>query len=199
VRVTKGTGSFSLAKHITDDGYLRLSFYSRKNGQDFGGVYFGQGEWVSHNRHSSSHQPVAHSASSDDEPVSSAGPNQVLFKYLGNPVPAPANMDPAYTKEGLERAMKTAAQNAGLTLKKLEIDDSEFPFFVGFIFANPGDKPKLMQQIRKMPSYEISAGVGDEMIDAMNIVRYNAFPGDRINRRMMLRLEMLHEKLMNAK
>jgi hypothetical protein len=43
VRVTKGTGTFSLAKRMTDDGYLHVSFYPRGSGGDFGGVYFGQG------------------------------------------------------------------------------------------------------------------------------------------------------------
>jgi hypothetical protein len=200
VWVTKGTGTFSLAKHMTDNGYLHLSFYSRKTGRDFGGVYFGQGQWVLHNRHFSNHEPAAHSASSEDEQVSSAGANQVLFNYLGNPVAPPSDMDPAYTKEGLEQGMKTAAQNAGITLVRVHIDDSEFPFLIGVIFANPGDKPKLKKQIQKMPPYAISGGVGDEITYAMNIVRH--FPpnvSQRIGRRMLLREAVLYEKLVNAK
>jgi hypothetical protein len=196
VRVTKGTGTFSLAKRMTDNGYLHLSFYPRRSGGDFGGIYFGQGQWVLHNRHSSNHQLAAHSPSSDNEPVSSAGANQVLFNYLGNPVAPPADMDPAYTKEGLEQGMKTAAQNAGITLVRVQIDDSEFPFLIGVIFANPGDKTKLKEQIQKMPPYAISGGVGDEITYAMNIVGH--FPPDvsqRIWRRMMLREAVLHEKL----
>jgi len=87
----------------------------------------------------------------------------------------------------------------GDALVKVEIDDSDFHFPVGFIFAHPGDKSKLLEQIRKVSFYETSAGVGDEIIDAMNIVSYNTFPGNRSNRRMMLRLEVLHDNLMNAK
>ena len=53
VRVTKGTGTFSLAKRMKDDGYLHLSFYPRGSGGDFGGVYFGQGQGVLRDKHSS--------------------------------------------------------------------------------------------------------------------------------------------------
>jgi hypothetical protein len=200
VRVKKGTGTFSLVKHMTDNGYLHLSFYPSGSGGGFGGVYFGHGQWVLHNRHSGNLEPGAHSASSDDEPVSSAGANQVLFNYLGNPVAPPVDMDPAYTKEGLEQGMKTAAQNAGIALVRVQIDDSEFPFLIGVIFANPGDKPKLKEQIQKMRPYAISGGVGDEITYAMNIVgRFPPNVSQRIYRRMMLREAVLHEKLTNAR
>jgi hypothetical protein len=53
VRVTKGTGTFSLAKRMKDDGYLHLSFYPGGSGGDFGGVYFGQGQGVLRDKHSS--------------------------------------------------------------------------------------------------------------------------------------------------
>lgn len=52
VRVTKGTGTFSVTKHMKDDGYLHLSFYPRGSGGDFGGIYFGQGQGVLHDKHS---------------------------------------------------------------------------------------------------------------------------------------------------
>jgi hypothetical protein len=179
-----------------------VTFYSRKNGQGFGGVYFGQGQGVLHDKHFSYHDSAAHPASNGAEPVSSTGPNQVLFNFLGNPVAPPSNMDSAYTKDGLDQAMKTAAQNAGIALVKLEIDDSEFPFLIGVAFANPGDKPKLLEQIRKVPSYSTSGGVGGETTYAMNIVPYHAFPpdmGQRIYRRMTLREAVLHEKLVGTR
>jgi len=71
------------------------------------------------------------------------GPNQVMFDYLGNPVAPPANTDVAYTKEGLASAMQDAAQAANITLTKVEIDDSEFPFLVGVVCAGKGDMAKL--------------------------------------------------------
>jgi hypothetical protein len=198
MRVKKGTGSFSLIKNMSDDGYLHVTFYSRKTGQGFGGVYFGQGQGVLRDKHFSYHDSATRSAARAEEPVSTEGPNQVLFNFLGNPVAPPANMDPAYTKEGLAQAMKTAAQNAGITLAKLEIDDSEFPFLLGVTFANATDKPKLIEQIRKMPVYATSGGVGGEITYAMNIVPYHAFPPDaaqRIYHRMTLREAVLHEKI----
>jgi len=199
MRVSKGTGSFHLMKRMTDDGYLHITFYSRKGGQGFGGVYFGQGQGVLRDKHFSYRDAASHArTASTIEPVSSAGPNQVLFEYLGNPVPAPANMDPAYTKEGLTQAMQTAAQYAGITLAKLEIDDSEFPLLIGVAFSNPSDKPKLIEQIRKMTPYATSGGVGGETTYAMNIVPYGAFPADagqRIYRRMTLREAVLHDRI----
>ena len=97
--------------------------------------------------------------------------------------------------------MSTAAQNAWIAFVKIEIDDSEFPFLIGITFANPGDKPKLIEQIRKAPSYSTSGGVGGETTYAMNIVPYHAFPvdnGQRIYRRLTLREAMLHEKLLGT-
>jgi hypothetical protein len=126
------------------------------------------------------------------------GPNQVLFDYLGNPVAPPANMDAAYTKEGLTSAMQEAAQAANITLTKVEVDDSEFPFLVGVISANKGDVEKLKAQIRKMAIYNYSGGVGGDTRLVMNLVPYKAFPTDayeRIQRRMMLRAAVFYDKI----
>jgi len=46
VRIKKGTGSFRLVKTLNEDGYLHLSFYPVHSGDDFGGIYFGQGNRV---------------------------------------------------------------------------------------------------------------------------------------------------------
>jgi hypothetical protein len=195
MRVAKGSGSFRLMKRMTEDGYLHVTFYSRKNGQGFGGVYFGQGEGVLKEKHFTYRAAGAHSAA---EALSATGPNQVLFNYLGNPVDQPADMNPAYSKDGLTQAMQTAAERAGVSLAKLQIDDSEFPFLIGVEFANPNDKPKVIEQIRKMAPYATSGGVGGETSYAMNIVPYHAFPpedGRRIYRRMTLREAVLHDRI----
>lgn len=197
VHLTKGRGSFRLIKKMNEEGYLHLTFYSYGHG--IGGVYFGQGQWVLHDGHynftdASSRQKQA----STSAPVSASGPNQVLFDYLGNPVAPPPDMDAAYTKDGLTRAMQAAAQAAGISLVKLEIDDSEFPFLVGVTFAKNGDKEKLKEQIRANQAYTSSGGVGDEISYAMNIVPYRAFPEDasqRIYRRMLLREAVLCDRL----
>jgi hypothetical protein len=198
--VMKGTGFFRLIKKMTEEGYLHVTFYSRATGQGFGGVYFGQGQGVLRDKHFSyalpGSQTEEHTASKEE--VSFTGPNKVLFDYLGNPVAPPSSIDPAYTKDGLTRAMKTAAQNAGISLVTLEIDDSEFPFLVGVVFANQGDMEKLKEQIGKAAAYSFSGGVGGETSYAMNLVPYKAFPrdsGQRIYRRMMLREAVLYDKI----
>ena len=127
-----------------------------------------------------------------------AGPNQVMFDYLGNPVAPPANTDAAYSKEGLASAMQDAAQAANITLTKVEIDDSEFPFLVGVVCAGKGDMAKLKDQIRKMAVYEYSGGIGGDTRMVMNLVPYRTFPMDasqRIIHRMMLREAILSDKI----
>ena len=205
VRIKKGSGSFRLIKTMTDDGYLHLTFYSNSSGNSFGGVYFGQGQWVLHDKHFSHlagpPRPAGHSSSSHGSTsgngVSSSGPNKVLFDFLGDPVEPPASLDPAYSKAGLAEAMATATRNAGISLKRVEIDDSEFPFLIGFL-CEPGDKAKVIEQIGKMKSYATSGGVGSHEYYAMNIVPYSAFPpeaGQRIYRRLTLREAVLCDKL----
>jgi hypothetical protein len=200
VRVTKGTGSFRLFKEMTGQGYLHLTFYSRATGQGFGGVYFGQGQWVLRDKHFSYSNSTSEAARR--EPLSFSGPNQVLFDYLGNPVIAPPEMDAAYSKAGLTRAMQAAAQNAGISLVRLEIDDSEFPFLVGVVFAKPGEQEKLKEQIAKLGAYASSGGVGGDTIYSMNVVPYRAFPREssqRIYRRMMLREAVLYDKITESR
>jgi hypothetical protein len=135
------------------------------------------------------------------EPAST-GPNKAMYDYLGDPVAPPANMDAAYTKEGLTHAMQDAAKAAGITLVELQIDDSEFPFLVGVICANEQDMEKLKEEIRKMPAYNYTGSVGGgrsaSYAMAMNIVHYKAYPADagqRIEHRLSLRREILFEKL----
>ena len=126
------------------------------------------------------------------------GPNQVLFDYLGDPVAPPANMDAAYTKEGLTSAMREAAQAANITLTKVEVDDSEFPFLVGVVCANNGDVEKLKEQIRKMTAYNYTGGVGGVTGMVMNLVPYSVFPTDAQNRiphRMMLREAVFYDRM----
>ncbi len=194
VRVKKGQGPFRLIKRMTAEGYLHLTFYSKQNGQGFGGMYFGQGPWVLREKKWS----YLHPAGGAEEPVVLTGANKILFNYLGNPVEPPANLAPAYTKEGLTKAMQTAGQKAGVKLVRLEIDDSEFPFLVGVVFANKDDKEKFIAEVKKLPDYEFSGGVSSDTTFAMNLVPSGAFPGEsaeRIYHRGTLRMSVLNEKI----
>ncbi len=109
-------------------------------------------------------------------------------------------MDAAYTKAGLIHAMQAAAKAAGITLTKLQIDDSEFPFLVGVICANQQDMEKLKEQIRKLPAYNYTGGVGGgrSASYAMNLVPYTAYPPHaqwRIWHRLSLREQILSDRL----
>jgi hypothetical protein len=126
------------------------------------------------------------------------GPNQALFAYLGDPVAPPANMDAAYTKQGLTSAMQDAAQAANITLGKVEIDDSEFPFLVGVVCTNKGDMGKLKDQIRKQTAYNYGGGVGGDTRMIMNLVPYSAYPADarkRVPHRTILREAVFYDKM----
>lgn len=126
------------------------------------------------------------------------GPNRVLFDYLGDPVPPPANMHEAYTKQGLTSAVQDAAQAANITLPKVEVDDSEFPFLVGMVCANRSDMEKWKEQIRRMTTYNYSGGVGGDTRMVMNLVPSSAFPRaaiERIQHRLTLRQAVFYDRM----
>ena len=203
MRIEKGTGTFRLVKTMREEGYLHVSFYPVPAGSSFGGIYFGQGEWVLHHKgwsYLDTHpraQDYLATGNPTGGPASLTGPNQALLEYLGEPVPPPADMDAAYSKEGLIKAVQTAARNAGIPLKRIEIDDSEFPFLVGII-CKEGDYPKLTEQLRKLDGYEYNGGVSSSTRIAINLVPYRAFPlalGERISHRTGVREQVLQNKL----
>jgi hypothetical protein len=201
--IEKGAGTFRLVKTMREEGYLHISFYPVPSGGSFGGIYFGQGEWVNHDKrwsHLDSHvRSPDHvtTASSAGASVSLTGPNQALIEYLGDPVEPPADMNPAYSKDGLIKAIQTAARNAGITVRRIEVDDSEFPFLAGVI-CKEGDYSKLTDQLRKLDGYEYNGSVGSHTHNAMNVVPYRVFPpalGERIGHRTGLRMQVLCDKI----
>lgn len=126
------------------------------------------------------------------------GANRAIYDYLGAPVVTPSNVDAAYTKDGLTRAIKTAARTADVPLARVEIDDSEFPFLVGLVCVHGEDLEKLKDEIRTMPIYNFSGGVSSHTSYVMNLVPPGAFPvegRDRIYRRMAVRERMLYDKI----
>ena len=194
VRIKRGTGTFHLVQALSDDGYLHVSFYPVSSGSGFGGVYFGQGNRVLRNK-GFSH--LDHPGNGGSPPVSLSGPNQVLLEYLGNPVEPSANLDPRYTKGGLINAIQLAGRNAGVALKKVAIDDSEYPFLVGVI-CEESDFPKLKDQIKKIDGYAYNGGTGSHTCYAFSIIPYKVYPpeaGQRIHHRLMLRTQVFYDKL----
>lgn len=124
-----------------------------------------------------------------------------LSQYMGSPIAAPQNLSPAYSKDGLLRALQAAAQNAGISIKTVQADDSEFPCLLGVITA-PGDWEKLKTQIKKLEGYSYSGSVGSDEYNAINITPQTAFPSETaqtINRRLTLRMQRLAGQLEQIK
>ncbi len=200
VYIGKGSGSFYLVETMTDDGYFHVSFDTG------GGVYFGQGDRVFHSSPSAPTDNGSTANNSPKDPPSFSGPNQALFNYLGNPVMPPADMDQRYSASGLASAVQQAAQNAGITVKSVAVDDSEFPFIVGVICGG-SDAAKLKSALKAMPGYEYGGGVGDDSnadgSDTCNvfcIVPHSAFSQGTayaIYHRLMLREAMFHDQISN--
>jgi len=204
MRVGKGSGTFRLVKTMWEEGYLHVSFSVWPHGSTFGGVYFGQGKWVLHHKGWSYLNQQTRSPDSTTTvaatggAVSLAGPNRALLQYLGEPVEPPADLDAAYSKEGLIKAVQTAARNAGISLKRVEIDDSEFPFLVGVI-CKDGDYAQLTEQFGKMSPYEYGGSVGSHTHNALNLVPWRAFPqqaSERISHRLGVRMQVFQAKLL---
>jgi hypothetical protein len=117
-----------------------------------------------------------------------------LTTYLGTHVDAPANLDPLYTKEGLASAIQLAAQKAGISLRKVTIDDSEYPFLTGVV-TEPGDWPKLTEQLKLIDGYEFHGSVGNDTSHTLCTVPSRAYPAEsaqNITRRMNSRLELFY-------
>ena len=196
VKIKQGSGSFHLVQTLSQDGYLHVSFYPLESGSGFGGIYFGQRDRVLH--------AWSHSGSA----VSLAGPNRALLEYLGNPVTPPVNLDVRYTREGLINAIQTAARNAGITVKKIAVDDSEFPFITG-VFCAGSDFAKLKQQIRKLDGYEYSGSIGNDAnsngsdtCNVFSLVPYKAYPEgtfQQIYHRLWLREQVFSDQVKEQK
>jgi len=209
VRVTKGSGSFVLSKRMNESGYPHLSFYPVGKGSGFGGVYFGQGDGVLRNKGWSyvagagtSNRGATGAGNGETNTVSSGrvtDANRALLEYLGEPVEPPADLAPAYTKEAMIEAIRTAASEAGVTLKRVEVEDSEFPFLLGVSYE--GDFEKVKANLKKTGVYDYPGSVGSHDRNAFTIVPYRAFPhetAERISHRLMLREAVFYDRIVKG-
>jgi hypothetical protein len=204
MRIEKGSGRFRLVKTMREEGYLHISFYPVPSGSSCGGVYFGQGNWVLRQKGWSDLKQQGGlvdrigAAASEGEPATLAGPNRALLRYLGAPVEPPADLDAAYGKAGLIKAVETAAQNAGISVRRVVIENSEFPFLVGVV-CKEGDTAKLTEQFRKMPGYAYNGSTSTSTHSVFNLVPYRVFPSgtsERISHRTGLRCQVFLGKLL---
>jgi hypothetical protein len=199
--ITRGTSHFLLYETNIPDGWLHISFYPHGDSQ--GGVYFGEkGREKTINRHQEWYRNLA---GNDPEKKSDAShANSILYKFLGDPVKPPSDLDARYSKAGLSNALQTAAQNAGIIPRKTFISDLEFPFLVGAI-CRGSDFKKLKVEINKMDGYHYGGSVGkddnsdgSDTCNAFSIVPYEACPAAlrfRIQHRLMLRYQVFFDEI----
>jgi hypothetical protein len=208
IKITKGAGKFRLCETNVADGWLHVSFYPQ-NGSSHGGVYFGEKgmentimrkqEWF--------HEFTAKSA--DERHGSRSDPgnkaNRALLAYLGDPVPPPANMDSRYGKQNLLKAFTALCRKADLVITKLAVDDSEFPFIVYGTLEGAHtlpDKPLFEDQKGYTYGGSVRGSIGEgSTYFAVNMVPRSQYPEGRekaVNRRLMVRLQMLADKVSQA-
>lgn len=200
VRIKKGTGFFRLVQTLSVEGYPHVSFYPLPSGSSFGGIYFGQGDWL-WTENGPGPTGASRSAKAGGEAAASqivlTGANRTLLEYLGNPVEAPAGLEPAYTPAGLRQAVQSAATNAGISLRAIAIDESEFPFFIGVVGAE-GDFPKLKAQLLKLEPYEYYGDVGSPKCTIFTIIPARIWPAEarqRIYHRATLRMQIFYDQV----
>jgi hypothetical protein len=214
INVTRGSGSFRLIKVFQADGWPHLSFYvknpARGVSTSAGGVYFGE---------AGIEQSILRSKPWSDFSTAAAPPirekaaprstseynraNAALLAFLGNPVPPPANLELAYSAEALTAAFRAYCTDYGLRLQSIAVDESEFPFLVYGVIAQPKALRNINDALAKTRDYRYSGAVSGNTAAngtffALNMtppLRYPADQRDAVNRRLMLRLQMLASRV----
>jgi len=216
MQISRGKGDFELTHPNLVPGLNHVTMYSEPGGRPFAGVYFGTKEEAAEESNLSLH--YYRDATAAESPTSSethphngdssmSGPNRVLLEYLGEPVQPPSNMDARYTTEGLSNAVQIAAQNAGITVKGLAIEGSEFPYIIGVI-CKGSDVVKLKSELKKMDGYEYNGSIGNDTnsdgsdtCNAFSIIPYKAYPPEasqQIYRRLWLRQQVFFDRVSRA-
>ena len=194
VVIKKGSGDFHLEKDIADDGWMHITFYV--NGHSHGGIYFGEKGFEN---------TVLRDKGWSDFPA--ARSNRLIMDYLGDPVRPPSPLSEAYSPANLLAAFTAVARKRGVEIKKLEVDDSEFPYLLSGILAGKPDFGPLETDLRQMKGYDYGGSVVGGADDgstyfSMNIIPHNQYPPGQItacSRRLMVRLQMLSDAIREAK
>ena len=136
--------------------------------------------------------------------IASGQANAAIMAYLGEPVPAPANLDSKYWPTNLAAAFITMGNKSGWQIQKLAVDDSEFPFLVYGLIE--GMHTLEERDIRAMEAYDYGGSVrgSTEKLTwfALNMIPHSQYPAGQAaacNRRLMVRLQMLAETARQAK
>jgi hypothetical protein len=129
-----------------------------------------------------------------------AGNNDAIARYLGEPVLPPANLDPKYAPEGLMAAFKGFCEARGVTVEKLGVDTSEYPFLLYGVVRNGSEFfQQISTELKATPGYAYSGSTTSRSKDgtvtfALNMIPSKAYEGEQaegIRRRNMIRLQML--------
>lgn len=218
VTISRGSGRFRLIKTVRSEGWPHVSFYV--NGRSWGGVYFGESGrdatvlrtkgWSDFARAPSVGRSAPASRSDSDDAVRVASPtattseaNAAILAYLGNAVPAPATLDARYSPDALIAAFRAYGAGAGLSIQTLAVDESEFPFLVYGVVAGGKGLPGLKEALSKGTDYAYGGSVVGTTASgatyfSVNMVpssRYPAGSAESINRRLMVRLQMLAKRV----
>jgi hypothetical protein len=208
VGISRGAGSFHLEKTLLVDGWLHLTFFV--DGHPHGGIYFGEKgiestvlrakTWSDFPDSRSSSPKGAIPGSGESAGILSGDrSNRAIMAFLGDPVPPPANLDPRYAPANLKAAFNSLGAKLGLTVRRLEVDESEFPFVLYGLVAGPCDYHALASGFRQMEGYGYGGSVTRSGSDgetkfSIDIIPEGQLPGDRAedcSRRLMIRLQML--------
>jgi len=212
--ISQGSADFELIDPNLVPGMNHVSMYAIPGGKSFAVVYFGNPEEAAAESQldlayvgadavaKDSAKNLGHNAPAT--PVSTSGPNQALLAYLGNPVEPPVGVASAYRPQGLTNAIQTAAGNAGIMVKKVAVDDSEFPFLIG-VTCSGADFSKLKEQLRKMGDYEYNGSIGNDVnsdgsdtCNVFSIVPDRVYPASTalsIYHRLWLRQQVFYDQL----
>lgn len=208
INITRGTGTFTLKHTSPCDGWFHVSFYVAKEGHSHGGIYFGEKgvertilrktDWPDF----SAERPrvtADRKSAGEDSGIRSAPANLAILAYLGHPVPAPANLDPRYTPTNLMAAFTALSQKSRWHVRKLAVDDSEFPFLVYGLLDGKHDFREIEKGLREMKGYYYGGSVvgttdNGSTYFALNMIPHDQYPSGQMvacDRRLVVRLQML--------
>jgi len=206
-RIVKGSGKFHLEKTLLDDGWLHVSFWV--NDHSHGGIYFGEKGfentvlrkkgWSDFSNDSPGTRPDRKSAAAHLGGITLSDPaNLAIMAYLGDPVPPPAGLDASYSPTNLMAAFTTLSRNQGLQIKRLAVDNSEFPFLVYGVLAGKCEFRVLQAGLQQMKGYDYGGSVVGSTDQggtyfALNMIPHNQYPSCCVvacNRRLMVRLQL---------
>lgn len=204
--VERGSGTFRFVKTFLKEGWPHVSFWV--NGTSHGGIYFGDGinqttllrskSWSDFGKPGHLRRP----GQGDRLETATLHPvNAAILKYLGDPVPAPRELDARFASDGLEGIFRTLCANASIRVRRLAIDTSEFPYLIYGILEGLHTYTAIRALIPTATGYAYAGSVTRRLPDGSTSLSINLTPLERlplenraaIQRRLLVRLEMLVE------